>query len=192
MNKFLLPLNIMLAIAVAFLLYKQFSNSSAKKTTSNTISNSASGSTIAYFEMDSLENNYEYFKIVRAELRKKDQSINAELNQIKNSYYNTLKEYNDKAATLSQIEQANWQQKLEQLQRSYQAKEQMLAQDMQDESFKKLQSVKKKIEDFLLDYNKDKKYSFIFMNQSDLIYYRDTAYNITQDLVDGLNKLYKK
>lgn len=182
----------MLAIAVAFLLYKQFSNSSAKKTTSNTISNSASGSTIAYFEMDSLENNYEYFKIVRAELRKKDQSINAELNQIKNSYYNTLKEYNDKAATLSQIEQANWQQKLEQLQRSYQAKEQMLAQDMQDESFKKLQSVKKKIEDFLLDYNKDKKYSFIFMNQSDLIYYRDTAYNITQDLVDGLNKLYKK
>ena len=192
MNKFLLPLNIMLAIAVAFLLYKQFSNSSAKKATTNTISNSASGSTIAYFEMDSLENNYEYFKIVRAELRKKDQSINAELNQIKNSYYNTLKEYNDKAATLSQIEQANWQQKLEQLQRSYQAKEQMLAQDMQDESFKKLQSVKKKIEDFLLDYNKDKKYSFIFMNQSDLIYYRDSAYNITQDLVDGLNKLYKK
>lgn len=191
MNKFLLPLNVVLVIAVAFLLFKQFSSTRKAAKASTAVSNS-SGSNIAYFEMDSLENNYEYFKVIRAELRKKDQSINAELNQIKNSYYNTLKEYNSKAASLNQSDQANWQQRLEQLQRSYQAKEQMLAQDMQDESFKKLQTVKKKIEDFLFEYNKDKKYSFILINQSDLIYYRDSALNITNEVVEGLNKLYKK
>lgn len=189
MNKYLLSLNVLLTVAVIFLLFKHFNPTS--KLNNSTISNS-SGFKIAYFEMDSLENNYEYFKVVRAELRKKDQSINTELNQIKNSYYNTLKEYNDKAATLNQAEQANWQQKLEQLQRSYQAKEQMLAQDMQDESFKKLQTVKKKIEDFLMEYNKDKKYSFIIMNQNDLVYYRDSSFNITNNVVEGLNKLYKK
>ena len=67
-----------------------------------------------------------------------------------------------------------------------------LAQDMQDESFKKLQTVKKKIEDFLMEYNKDKKYSFIIMNQNDLVYYRDSSFNITNNVVEGLNKLYKK
>ena len=52
------------------------------------------------------------------------------------------------AQSLSQAELANRQQELVQMEKTYQGKEQMMAQEMQDESFKKLQDVKKKIEDY--------------------------------------------
>ena len=65
-------------------------------------------------------------------------------------------------------------------------------QELQNESFKRLQEVKKKIEDFLKDYNKDKGFSYIMTNSPDLIYLKDTVYNITGDLIIGLNSQYKK
>jgi len=71
-------------------------------------------------------------------------------------------------------------------------KEQALSQSLQDESFKKLQEVKKEIEEYLKQYNKDKGYTYILSNSSDLIYYKDTAYNITSDLVKGLNDQHNK
>jgi len=68
----------------------------------------------------------------------------------------------------------------------------MLNQDLQNESFKRLQEVKKKIEDYLKEYNKDKGFSYIMTNAPELIYLKDTAYNITSDLILGLNSQYKK
>jgi outer membrane protein len=84
----------------------------------------------------------------------------------------------------------NKQQELEQLQKTYQGKEQMMAQEMQDESFKKLQDVKKKIEEYLKEYNKDKGFAYVFSSAPEFMYLKDSAYNITEDLVKGLNKLY--
>jgi outer membrane protein len=52
--------------------------------------------------------------------------------------------------------------------------------------------VKRKIEDFLKAYNQQKGYSLILNNYPDLIYYKDPAYDITADLVQGLNNMYKK
>jgi outer membrane protein len=193
MKNGLLISNIVLAVAVAVLFYLQFNNAPKKTTAANAAGAASTGPfKIAYFEMDSLENNYEYFKEVRAQLRTKDQSVAAELNQIKTTYYNTYKEYNEKAASMTQAEQATWQQKLDQLQKNYQDKEQMLSQEMQDESFKKLQDVKKKIEAYLKEYNKDKQYAYILINQNDIIYYRDSAFNITNDVLVGLNAQHKK
>jgi len=57
---------------------------------------------------------------------------------------------------------------------------------------KKLQDVKKKIEDYLKEYNKDKGYSYIFSGSPDLMYFKDTVYNITGDMLKGLNEMYKK
>ncbi|HEX3025194.1 MAG TPA: OmpH family outer membrane protein, partial [Chitinophagaceae bacterium] len=68
----------------------------------------------------------------------------------------------------------------------------VMDQEMQDETVKKLQDVKKKIEDYLKEYNKGKGYSYIFASSPDLIYYKDTVYNITNDLLKGLNEMYKK
>jgi outer membrane protein len=68
----------------------------------------------------------------------------------------------------------------------------MMSDEMQDETFRKMQDVKKKIEDYLKEYNKDKGYAFVFSSSVDLMYLKDSTYNITQDVVNGLNRLYKK
>ena len=53
--------------------------------------------------------------------------------------------------------------------------------------------IKTRIENYLKEYNKQKTYSFIFAyDPTSIIYYKDSVYNITNDVVDGLNAGYKK
>jgi outer membrane protein len=62
---------------------------------------------------------------------------------------------------------------------------------LQEESFKRLQEVKKRIEQFLEKYNKNKEFAYIFSSNPDLMYYKDTAYDITSDIIQGLNTEHK-
>ncbi|MFY7899704.1 MAG: OmpH family outer membrane protein [Chitinophagaceae bacterium] len=193
MKNFTLGLNIVLVIAVAFLFYLHFSSSKVPKAASNTnVNKQTSGFKIAYIEMDSIQNNFEYYKQIAKELGASEQKKRNELNVQKNAFAAKVKEYQSKGQSMTQAEYTQAQQDLAQREKDYQVLEQTKAQEMQEENFKKLQDVKKKIEDFLKDYNKDNTYSFILVNSPDLIYYKDSAYNITNDVIKGLNQLYKK
>lgn len=186
-------MNVVLAVAVAILFYLHFSSS--KKTNSVTSTNAtvASGNfKIGYFEMDSIENHYEYFKEVRNTLRGKEQDNGRQLAEMKNTFVAKYQELQKTAQGMTQAELAGKQQELSQMEKTFQNKEQMMNQELQNESFKRLQEVKKKIEDFLKEYNKDKGFSYIMTNSPDLIYLKDTVYNITGDLIVGLNSQYKK
>ena len=70
------------------------------------------------------------------------------------------------------------------------ALDQQLTQGLQVESNNRLMEVRKKIEDFLATYNKDKAFAFIFSNDPGLMYYKDTAYDITGEIIKGLNEAY--
>ena len=52
-------------------------------------------------------------------------------------------------------------------------------------------AVKTKIEDFLKKFNSDNRYSYIISYEIGLFYYKDTAYNITNQLIKGLNEDYR-
>jgi outer membrane protein len=188
-----LGFNVVIALAVAVLFYFQFSGKKGTAVSDGAAKAAPAGSfRIAYFESDSIQNNFEYFKEIKRTLEAKDQANSKQLNELKTVFTNKYQELQRSAQSLSQAELANKQQELEQMQRTYQGKEQMMAQEMQDESFKKLQDVKKKIETYLTEYNKDKGYAFIFSSAPEFMYLKDTAYNITDDVVKGLNKLYPK
>ncbi len=47
------------------------------------------------------------------------------------------------------------------------------------------------IANYLTKYNKDKKYSIIFSKSGDNLLYADKAYDITNEVIAGLNKAYK-
>jgi len=193
MKNFITGLSLATAVGVAVLFYLHFSGSkSPAVSTGSTVSAAAGGFKIAYFESDSIQNNFEYFKEIRSALQVKDQANAKQLNELKNVFTNKYQELQRVGQNLSQAELASKQQELVQMERTYQGKEQMMAQEMQDESFKKLQDVKKKIEDYLKEYNKDKGYAYIFSSAPEFMYLKDSAFNITDDLVKGLNKLYPK
>ena len=53
-------------------------------------------------------------------------------------------------------------------------------------------NIKNKIEEYLKEFNKDKGYSYIISYEPELMFYKDTIYNITDQLIQGLNAAYKK
>lgn len=186
-------INTTLAVAIAVLFYLHFSSKKTAVSASNTNTAVTPGNfKIGYFEMDSIENHYEYFKEVRNALRGKEQDNGRQLADMKNTFAAKYQELQKSAQSMSQAELNGKQQELMQMEKTFQNKEQMLNQDLQNESFKRLQEVKKKIEDYLKEYNKDKGFSYIMTNAPDLVYLKDTAYNITADLISGLNSQYKK
>jgi outer membrane protein len=188
-----LGFNIVLALAVSVLFYLHFSSKKSATTVANTNAAVADGKfKIAYFEMDSLENHYEYFIEVRNVLRGKDQENGRQLSEMKNTFAAKYQELQKTAQGMTQAEVNGKQQELMQMEKTFQNKEQMLNQDLQNESFKRLQDVKRKVEDYLKEYNKDKGYSYVLTSSPDLIYLKDSVYNITSDLIKGLNNQYKK
>jgi len=185
-------LNVVLGIAVAVLFYFQFSGSkSAVATSSKSVA--AGDFRIAYFEIDSVESQFNYYKEVSNSIQAKAQQNNNELNQLKEVFAAKYQELQKNGQRMSEAEVNARQQELQQMDKTFKSKEQMMNNEMQDESMKKLQDVKKKITDYLAEYNKSKGYAFILGNNSDMLsmYYKDTAYDITADLVKGLNELYK-
>ena len=185
-------LNVVLGIAVAILFYFQFSGSKSSVATGSKAV-AAGDFRIAYFEIDSVESQFNYYKEVSNSIQAKAQQNNNELNQLKEVFASKYQELQKNGQRMSEAEVNARQQELQQMDKTFKSKEQMMNNEMQDESMKKLQDVKKKITDYLAEYNKSKGYAFILGNNSDMLsmYYKDTAYDITADLVKGLNELYK-
>lgn len=193
MKNFTLGLNIVLGIAVAVLFYLHFgSPTTSNISTVGTKSVPTGNFKIAYFETDSIQNQFEYFKEISSELQAKDHANAKILGDMKNTFGTKYQELQKVGASLSQAELASKQQELMQMEKAFQGKEKMMGDEMQDEQFRKMQDVKKKIEEYLKVYNKDKGYAFVFSSSTDLMYFKDSSYNITQDVVKGLNALYKK
>lgn len=182
--------NVVLLTAVIVLFYFQFSGTKAVKTVG--ANNAKTNFSIAYFEEDSIQNNFEYFKMIKAELDKISQQKASDLNNDRAANANKLREYQEKGQAMTQAEQINAQADMENRQRNFAAKEQRYTQELQQEQLKRLQDVKKKIEDFLKEYNADKGYAYIFSATPEIMYYKDTVLNITPDVVKGLNAKYPK
>ena len=176
--------NGVLAVAVVILYILHFTSGTTP------IKASAAGGTgtkVAYFEIDSIQNSYEFFKEVKSSLQVKDMENAKELTALKNAFAAKYQDLQKNGRSLSQAEIGSRQQELAQLEKNYTNKEQQLSQELQEESFKRLQEVKKKIEVFLEKYNKNKEFAYIFSSNADLMYYKDTAYDITSDIIKGLN-----
>ena len=197
MNKGLLALNVVLVIAVGYLLYTQLSSKKISSTSSHPSSpmmpaNSNDPFRIAYFVMDSIEKNYEMVKDVRVELNKQQEAMNGELDKLSKDYQDKLNEYQSKASTMNQAQSDAATQDLMKRRDALNAKKQDLEQKYSGTVTQKMTEVKSQIEDFLKEFNKNRAYTYIISYEPGLFYYLDTAYNITPEVITGLNAVYKK
>jgi outer membrane protein len=195
MNRGLLILNIILLIAVGILFYLHFSPAKpAAKVASQktTVAAPQQKFSIAYFEMDSVEKSFSMVKDVKSELGKEEDRMNGEMASLEKRYRDKIAQYQSQAQTMTQVQSEMANRDVLQLQESIRGKKQELDQKYQDLYMRRMRDVKTKIEDFLATYNADKGYSYILSYEPGLFYYKDSAYNITQDLIKGLNQLYKK
>jgi len=148
---------------------------------------------MAYFNLDSLESHYQYFKDVLDQVKGKENEMNSELSGIEKSFQKKITEWQKKAPTMSPAESEQAQQEYAQMQQNYQMRKQSLQESLLKHNEDLKADIRRKIEDYLKEYNKGKSYNYIISYEANsFIYIRDTAYNITDDLVSGLNEAYKK
>jgi outer membrane protein len=193
MKNALFILNGILLLAVGVLFYLHFSDKKPAAATvvkEGAVNTFSGGFRIAYFEADSINNRFEMMKDVRNELSREEDKIKNENARLQKMYADRYTQYQNQP--MSQVQSESASKDLMQLQESIRGKQQEMDQKFQDQYMRRMQEVKNKIEDFLKDYNKTRGYSYIFSNMPDFMYYKDTIYNITADLVKGLNSEYKK
>jgi len=146
---------------------------------------------IAYFDMDSLEAHYDYFKDAQAELKAKENDMNMNLARVSQNYQKKVDAWRQKGNSMTQAEAEQAQQDYARDQQAFQNQKQGLEQELYKKSEEFKNNIRKKVETYLKDLNKDKTYSMIFAyDPGSFIYYKDTIYNITSNLLDGLNASY--
>jgi len=191
-----LVLNVVLLLAVGVLFYLHFSSDKKTEQVKQTSTHN-SGSVpkgdfrIAYFEMDSINNSFALVKDVRAELSKEEEKMNSELARMQKMYNDKSTQYQSQK-NMSSVESENANRDIVQMQQKFSSAKQQLEQRIQDLSMRKMQQVKNQVEDYLKEYNKSKGYTYILAYEPGFMFYRDSAYDITADLLKGLNEKYKK
>lgn len=194
MNKFLLGLNILLIAAVGVLFYLHFEYiDSDKHNIKQAQSAAANTFKIAYFDLDSLQEKYIYYREEKDYLTQKDAQYRKELNDIRVRYQAKVKEYQEKGPTLSQNQQSEYEQLLMKLQNDYSVKEQENSNAMQSHMADRLPPVKMKIQEYLKRFSSNRGYAYVFASNKDddIFYYKDSIRNITDSIIIGLNKEYE-
>lgn len=195
MKKYSLILNIVFAVAIGVLFYMQLCNKQcATSSVANAKVKDSSGSfKIAYFDIDTLQKYYQYYQDAETQMKSKESSSRDQLNSLSTSYQKRLSELQQKASGMTQAEGEAAQRELANLEKQFQQKQLELDQELKKKQIDYLNELHKKVEDYLKEYNKDQKYAYIFSYQPGvLIYFKDSAYDISKEMIDGLNDLYKK
>lgn len=149
---------------------------------------------IAYVEIDSLLTKYRFCNDLNEMMIKKEENIRTTLNEKAKELDNEMREFNRKLenngfASRERAEQENL--RISQKQRDLQQLQEKLTNELQAENQKNNLQLRDSINSFLKIYNKTKGYSLIISNSGlDNLLYADPAYNITQEIVDGLNARY--
>ena len=166
-----------------------------KKNTESEKKTTGSGFKVAYFDLDTLQAHYDYIKDVQSVAKNKENAMNLELSSMDRSNQKKIAEWRQKGNTMTQAEGEQAQQEYQQMQQRFGARKEELEQQLYKEEADLRMGIRNKVEDYLKEYNKTKNYSYIVAYAHDgnsLIYNKDTLYNITDDLVAGLNAAYKK
>ena len=155
---------------------------------------SASGLKIAYVEVDSLMTQYDFAKDYSVTLQKKSNNARNTLttkgNALQAAVNNFQQKLNNNGFT-SREQAASQQAAIERQQRDLQELQARLENELASETAKFNETLRDSLQNFLKDYNKDKQFSLILTKQGDNILLADKKYDITNDVINGLNKRYK-
>ena len=149
---------------------------------------------IAYVEVDSIMTQYTFAKEYSALLEKKGQNIQATIAQKGQALHAAAANFQQKIQqnAFTSREQAESQQAaIQRDQANLQSLQQRLSNEFAAEQEKYNNALHDSIAHYLAAYNKDKKYSIIFSKSGDNLLYADKAYDITKEVIAGLNKAYK-
>ncbi len=156
--------------------------------------NTVAGMKIAYVEVDSLMSQYIFCKEYTLILQKKSNNARNTLNQKGTQLQKAAANFQEKLQSngfTSREEAERVQMALQRQQQDLQELQNRLGSELDAETAKFNEALRDSLQNFLKVYNKSKKYDLILSKAGDNILYAAKKYDITQDVINGLNKRYK-
>lgn len=198
MKNILLAVNALLVIAVATLFFfhfkyhKQLDTIADKVIMQDTMAKRPLR--IAYVDLDSIQEKYEYYRQRMTEFEKKKENADRDLNSAFQKIENERVTFVQRGNSITQVEAEAFQRDYTRKMQNLENQKRTMESQIQEDGIRTMDELRKRINDFLVDYNRAKNYSYIFSysNGLNVLFYKDTANNITNEVVSGLNEVYNK
>jgi outer membrane protein len=186
-------INIVLALGIIVLLFLQFRGSD-KKTDAVKPADTQATVKLGYVDLDSVQEKYLFYKEQMDLFEKKKESADRDLNNAFQKIDNERIAFAKKGESITQVEYENFQRSYQSKMQNLEEQKRVLENNIAAEGMKTMDSLKKTIDKYLVKFNKDKKFTYIFSFSSGLnvLFYKDSATNITDEIVAGLNAEYSK
>ncbi|WP_455586750.1 OmpH family outer membrane protein [Bacteroides sp.] len=188
-----------LAALALIVLFSQCAGKADTKTTTTTDGETAAATVsgdlkIAYVEVDTLLSKYNFCIDLNEAMMKKEENIRMTLNQKAAALDKDQKEFQKKYENNAFISPERAQQeynRLMKMQQDLQALQNKLTNELAAENQKNSLQLRDSINVFLKEYNKTRGYNLILSNTGfDNLLYADPSFNITKEIIDGLNARY--
>lgn len=180
-----------LAVLVGILFFKQFSGNAGS---GSAAADSTRTLKIAYVDLDSIQEKYEFYKAKMAEFEKKKETADRQLNGSFQRIEGERAAFAQRGNSITQAEYEAFQRDYTRKMQNLEEQKRLMEGQIQEEGIRTMEDLRKRINDFLTEFNKKQGYSYIFSHSSamNVMFYKDTTYNITNEVVEGLNEAYRK
>ena len=182
-----------LTVAIAFAL-ASCNQASQQEAAANGESKPNTGMRIAYVQLDTLMSQYKLYKDysevlarkgtnIQNTLEQKQRTLEQHANAMQKKYESngfTTRDELERAQNNLQKEQMELQELAERLNGEFNAEQMRINEEARDS-----------IQAFLKVYNQEKKYDYVMVKAGDNLLIANPDYDITAEIVDGLNKRYK-
>ncbi len=155
---------------------------------------SGDGLKIAFVEVDSLMTQYDFAKDYSVTLQKKSNNARNTLTQKGNALQAAVNNFQQKLNNngfQSREQAASVQNAIQRQQNDLQELQARLENELATETAKFNEALRDSLQNFLKDYNADKHFDLILSKAGDNILLGSSKLDITQDVINGLNKRYK-
>lgn len=184
----------LLLAAVAAMMMASCGGNSEKAAEQKTIEAPEGGQLVAYVEWDSLVSQYQFCKdyneVMALEYENAQRTLASKQHDLQQHMASVQKKYeNNGFTTRDELDraQANLQREQQDLQELDARLSAQFAENQ--ESFAK--EINDSLQNYIKVYNKNGKFSFILSKSGNNILFADSAYDVTADIVKGLNDRYK-
>lgn len=183
-----------IAAFAMMILFSQCAGQTGNQAVTDATVQGATDLKIAYIDTDTLLAKYNFCIDMNEAMVKKSENVRLTLNQKAKELDKQQREWQNKyqnGAFLSQERAEQELKRIAKLEQDLQELSNKLQTELMSEQEKNSLLLRDSINSFMKDYNKEKGYSFIISNTNlDNLLYADEQYNITQEVVDGLNARY--
>ena len=148
---------------------------------------------VAYVNLDSLMSKYNLAQDINKEMMRKEEDIKMKLTgkykALQADQADFERKYKNNVYATPERAQSEYNRIMQQEQEIVQL-EQRLTLEFEKEGLVKNQALRDSINKYMVEYNKDKGYDFIITKLGENLLYANPAYDITNEVTNGLNARY--